>query len=93
MVMVGVDPDPANADACAAWTSDYHEALHPYSAGGAYVNMMMEEGQDRVEASTARTTSGWRKIKAEVRPGQLLPRQPEHPTRKLREGEGSWAGT
>ena len=30
---------------------DYWEALHPYSAGGAYVNMMMDEGQDRVRAS------------------------------------------
>jgi len=27
------------------------EALHPYSAGGAYVNMMMDEGQERVRAS------------------------------------------
>jgi hypothetical protein len=33
------------------WTRDYWSALHPYSAGGAYVNMMMEEGQDRVRAS------------------------------------------
>jgi hypothetical protein len=25
--------------------------VHPFSAGGAYVNMMMEEGEDRVKAS------------------------------------------
>jgi len=25
--------------------------LHPYSAGGAYVNFMMDEGQERVAAS------------------------------------------
>ena len=30
---------------------EYWEALHPYSAGGAYVNMMMDEGPDRVRAS------------------------------------------
>ena len=35
----------------ASWSIDYHEALHPYSAGGAYVNMMMDEGQERVRAS------------------------------------------
>ena len=29
----------------------YYEALHPHSAGGAYVNFMMEEGQERVVAS------------------------------------------
>jgi FAD/FMN-containing dehydrogenase len=50
-VFVGVDPDPANADAIRRWAVDYQEALHPYSAGGAYVNMMMDEGEDRVRAS------------------------------------------
>ncbi|HVW42386.1 MAG TPA: FAD-binding oxidoreductase [Amycolatopsis sp.] len=50
-VIVGVDPDPGNADKIAQWARDYWEALHPTSAGGAYVNFMMQEGQDRVEAS------------------------------------------
>jgi len=51
MVIVGVDPDPANAGLVRDWTVAYHEALHPYSMGGAYVNMMMDEGQERVRAS------------------------------------------
>ena len=50
-VYAGVDPDPANVDAISQWSVDYQEALHPYSSGGAYVNMMMEEGEDRVRAS------------------------------------------
>ncbi|MDP8959276.1 MAG: FAD-binding oxidoreductase [Actinomycetota bacterium] len=50
-VIVGVDPQPANAEAIKSWAIDYWEALHPFSAGGGYVNMMMEEGQDRVRAS------------------------------------------
>ena len=50
-VFAGVDSDPANAPAIRNWSIDYHEALHPYSAGGAYVNMMMEEGEERVRAS------------------------------------------
>ncbi len=50
-VFAGVDPDPANRDAISRWSIDYQEALHPYSAGGAYVNMMMDEGEDRVRAS------------------------------------------
>ncbi len=50
-VIVGVDPDPANADKITAWCKEYWEALHPYSAGGAYVNFMMDEGQERVQAS------------------------------------------
>jgi hypothetical protein len=50
-VIVGVDPDPANAELIKNWTVDYWEALHPYSAGGAHVNFMIDEGQDRVQAT------------------------------------------
>ena len=50
-VIVGVDPDPANNEKIIAWTKDYWSALHPFSAGGAYVNFMMEEGHDRVKDS------------------------------------------
>jgi hypothetical protein len=51
MVIVGVDPDPANNEKITSWTKQYWEAIHPYSAGGAYVNFMMEEGDDRVKAT------------------------------------------
>ncbi len=50
-VIVGVDADPESAPVLRDWTVGYWEALHPYSAGGAYVNMMMDEGQERVQAS------------------------------------------
>ena len=50
-VIVGVDPDPANAEKISSWCKSYWEALHPFSAGGAYVNFMMDEGQDRVKAT------------------------------------------
>src|ERR1700741_3827170 len=50
-VIVGVDPDPANRDKITAWARDYYDALHPFGAGGAYVNFMMDEGEDRVRAT------------------------------------------
>ena len=50
-VMVGVDPDPANKEKITSWCKGYFDALHPYAAGGAYVNFMMDEGEDRVKAS------------------------------------------
>jgi FAD/FMN-containing dehydrogenase len=50
-VVVGVDPDPANSQRIMAWAQAYWSALHPYSAGGSYVNMIMDEGQDTVKAS------------------------------------------
>jgi hypothetical protein len=51
MVIAGIDPDPKNKDRIATWAKKYWEALHPYSAGGAYVNFMTEEGKSRVEAT------------------------------------------
>ena len=50
-IIAGVDPDPANAGLISQWATDYWQELHPTSAGGAYINFMMNEGQDRIEAS------------------------------------------
>jgi FAD/FMN-containing dehydrogenase len=50
-VIVGVDPDPANSARITTWCKNYFDAVHPHSAGGAYVNFMMEEGHDRIRAS------------------------------------------
>jgi hypothetical protein len=50
-VIVGVDPDSANRDKITRWAKEYWEELHPYSSGGAYVNFMMEEGEDRIKAT------------------------------------------
>jgi hypothetical protein len=50
-VIIGVDPDPANAGLIRDWTVDYWEATHPHSAGGAYVNFMMDEGHARIRAT------------------------------------------
>ena len=51
MVIVGIDSDPANKEKITTWTKQYWEALHPYSAGGAYINFMMDEGEERVKAT------------------------------------------
>jgi FAD/FMN-containing dehydrogenase len=51
MAMAGIDPDPARADELRAWVTEYWQAVHPYSMGGAYVNFMMDEGQERVRAT------------------------------------------
>jgi hypothetical protein len=47
-VIVGVDPDPANAASVRDWTIGYSDALRPYTLGSGYVNFQMDEGQDRV---------------------------------------------
>ena len=71
-VIVGVDPDPANAAAVKRWAVDYSEATHPYSAGGAYVNFMMDEGQDRVRATYGTNYQRLSEIKAQYDPHNVF---------------------
>jgi len=71
-VIVGVDPDPANAGAITRWTVDYWDATHPYSAGGAYVNFMMDEGSDRIRATYQGNYDRLAEIKAKYDPGNVL---------------------
>jgi FAD/FMN-containing dehydrogenase len=67
-VIVGVDPDPANREKITNWARGYYDAVHPYGAGGAYVNFMMEEGEDRVRASYRGNYDRLAKIKAKYDP-------------------------
>ena len=67
-VIVGVDPDPANRGVITDWSKAYWQALHPHSAGGAYVNMMMDEGQERVQAAYRENYTRLAQIKARYDP-------------------------
>jgi hypothetical protein len=67
-VIVGVDPDPGNSDRLKDWAQNYWQALHPYSAGGAYVNMIMDEGEERVKAAYRDNYTRLTQIKARYDP-------------------------
>jgi len=71
-VIAGVDPDPANSEAISTWAKEYWEALHPHSAGGAYVNFMMEEGEDRVKATYGANYERLSTIKQKYDPANLF---------------------
>ena len=71
-VIFGVDPDPAKADEITTWARDYWNAVHPYAAGGAYVNMMMEEGQERIRAAYRDNFDRLAEIKAKYDPTNLF---------------------
>jgi FAD/FMN-containing dehydrogenase len=45
---------------------------HPYSAGGAYINFMMEEGEDRVRASYRENYERLAAIKKKYDPTNLF---------------------
>lgn len=71
-VIVGVSPDPNEADKITKWCKDYWGALHPYSSGGAYSNFMMDEGEDRVKASYKHNYARLVKIKKQFDPTNLF---------------------
>ena len=71
-VILGADPDAANADAIRDWTVGYWDATHPHSAGGAYVNFMMDEGQDRVRATYRDNYDRLARIKTQYDPDNIF---------------------
>ena len=71
-VIVGVDPDSANNEKITRWTKAYRQALHPSSAGGAYINFMMDEGQERVQAAYRDNYPRLAAIKAKYDPANLF---------------------
>jgi FAD/FMN-containing dehydrogenase len=71
-VIFGVDPDPANADAIRDWCVGYWDATHPHSAGGAYVNFMMDEGQERVRATYRDNYERLARVKAQYDPDNVF---------------------
>lgn len=72
LVIVGITDNPAESNTIKQWASDYWKALHPYAAGGAYVNFMMEEGESRVRASYGDNYERLAAIKAKYDPGNLF---------------------
>ncbi|MGH2501686.1 MAG: FAD-binding oxidoreductase [Ktedonobacterales bacterium] len=71
-VIVGVDPDPANNERMTEWARNYWLALHPYSAGGAYINMMMDEWQEQVRAAYRENYDRLAQIKKRYYPANLF---------------------
>lgn len=82
-VIVGVDPEPANNERMIQWARDYWTALHPYSAGGGYINMMMDEGAENVKAAYRDNYARLAQIKATYDPGNLF-----HVNQNIAPGDG-----
>jgi len=71
-VIVGIDPDPASCGKITEWARNYYDALHPFGAGGAYLNFMMEEGDDRIRATYRGNYDRLASIKAKYDPGNFF---------------------
>jgi FAD/FMN-containing dehydrogenase len=71
-VIVGVDPDPANVGKITDWARSYYNDLHPFGAGGAYMNFMMEEGEDRIRAAYRGNYDRLAAVKAKYDPSNFF---------------------
>lgn len=71
-VIIGVDPDAEKKELITSWTKNYYNAVHPYSAGGAYVNFMMDEGETRIKASYKDNYKRLVEIKSKYDPDNLF---------------------
>jgi UDP-N-acetylenolpyruvoylglucosamine reductase len=71
-VIVAVDPDPMNNDRMIKWSKETWSALHPYSAGGAYLNFKMDEGEETVKAGYGDNYKRLAQIKAKYDPNNLF---------------------
>jgi FAD/FMN-containing dehydrogenase len=65
-------PDSSALPEYRQWAKDYWAALHPHSAGGAYVNFLMDEGEERVTASYAGNHQRLAAVKAKYDPQNLF---------------------
>ena len=71
-VIAAMYDNPADTPARKEWVRQYWTDLHPYSAGGAYVNFMMEEGDDRIQATYRDNYKRLVEIKDKYDPGNLF---------------------
>jgi FAD/FMN-containing dehydrogenase len=71
-VVVGVDPDPANAGAIRDWTRAYSDALRPHTLGTGYVNFQMQETGDRVRAMYGANYERLARIKSQYDPQNVF---------------------
>jgi hypothetical protein len=71
-IIAGIDPDAANKDKVSNWAKEYWNAVHPFSAGGAYINFMMDEGEERIKATYGDNYEKLRTIKAKYDPANFF---------------------
>jgi len=71
-VIVGATPDPADKEKIISWARAFWEALHRYSSGGAYVNFVMDEGQESIMAAYRENYPRLAEIKRKYDPQNLF---------------------
>ncbi len=83
-IIAATSSDPADMPDGMDWTRRYWHALHPYAAGGSYVNFLMDEGEDSVRGDIWRELRTAGGAEEQIRSYKSLPAQPEHQTDSIR---------
>jgi FAD/FMN-containing dehydrogenase len=72
-VIVGVDAEPENSAKVTQWCKDFYDGMSPFASNrGAYVNFMMEEGQDRIKASYGENYARLVEVKSKYDPDNFF---------------------
>jgi FAD/FMN-containing dehydrogenase len=71
-IIAATSPEPAPMPVWREWVRDYWAALHPHSAGGGYVNFLMDEGEGRVASSYIGNQERLAAVKAKYDPENLF---------------------
>lgn len=71
-VIAGIDPDPTSLPRISSWADSYWRELRTGSTAGTYVNMIMDEGNDRVRAAYRGNYARLARIKQEYDPANLF---------------------
>jgi FAD/FMN-containing dehydrogenase len=72
LMIAGVATAPSEDDAIRDWARGYWTDLHEFSAGGAYVNFLDEDGADRVRAAYRDNFDRLARVKARYDPDNLF---------------------
>lgn len=72
MVICGIDPDPAKAPELSEWARSYWNDIHPYNRPGSYINFMMEEGDERIQATYGDNYDRLVAVKKKYDPGNFF---------------------
>ena len=71
-VILAACNDPADMPRSIEWVRNSFDALHPHSAGGAYVNFMMDEGEERIRATYRDNYDRLVEVKRQYEPTNLF---------------------
>jgi hypothetical protein len=71
-IIAAVSPDASVMARYTDWVREYWTALHGYSAGGAYVNFLMEEGDARIKETYGENYDRLVEVKMKYDPTNLF---------------------